>query len=332
MALKSPIFILGSHKSGSSLLRSLFDNHPELYVIPTEVHYFQCSGYWIDYRLRYSLPSPKNNRDLIEYFVQFVGKKNSHVDPYADSVVTNQFDLDKFRDFLEKSNLTTPSQAFEAYIQALYFSTEGQLLPSELRIVEKSVENAEFAIFLRQMMPDCKFVHIVRNPYATLVAIRKVKTKSNYPFLQDFIASLWNSYYYLLKNQAFLDNYLVVRYEELLSNPQEKMKEISEFIEIQYSDTLLKPTLMGKAWGGNSSNSQQFSHISTAPLSKWKKEINDLEIHLVNSQLGTVIEELGYERLTPEKSKYWPIQGEDIKSYFKNRSIFWMTPHVCQSS
>lgn len=331
MTLKSPIFILGSHKSGSSLLRSLLDSHPDLYVVPTEVHYFQCAGYWIDYRLRYSLPKHHDNQALVESFVQFIEKKNSHIDPYADSIVTNRFDMDRFRDLLEKSNLTTPAQAFEAYIQALHFSAEGQLLPSELRIVEKSVENAEFAIFLRQMMPDCKFVHIVRNPYATLVAIRKAKTKSNYPFLQDFIASLWNSYYYLLKNQAFLDNYFVVRYEDLLSCPEEKMREISDFLEIQYKDTLLEPTLMGKPWGGNSSNSQSFSKISKAPLSKWRKEINDLEIHLVNSMIGPIVEQLGYEKQTPNRSKYWPVADENINDYIKNRSIFWMSPRISYS-
>ena len=40
---KNYVFILGQHKSGSSLLRSLLDGHPDLFVIPVETHYFSLS-------------------------------------------------------------------------------------------------------------------------------------------------------------------------------------------------------------------------------------------------------------------------------------------------
>ncbi len=35
-----PVFILGSPRSGPTLLRSLFDGHPDLNVIPFETEYF----------------------------------------------------------------------------------------------------------------------------------------------------------------------------------------------------------------------------------------------------------------------------------------------------
>ena len=36
----SPIFILGCTKSGTTLLRNLFDGHPDLFIIPFETHFF----------------------------------------------------------------------------------------------------------------------------------------------------------------------------------------------------------------------------------------------------------------------------------------------------
>jgi len=39
--LKAPIFLLGSHKSETSLLRALLDGHKDLFVFPTETHLFK---------------------------------------------------------------------------------------------------------------------------------------------------------------------------------------------------------------------------------------------------------------------------------------------------
>ena len=39
--IEKPIFISGFNKSGTTLLLSLLDYHPELVVIPEEFHYFQ---------------------------------------------------------------------------------------------------------------------------------------------------------------------------------------------------------------------------------------------------------------------------------------------------
>jgi hypothetical protein len=45
MLMNQSIFILGAHKSGSSLLRSLLDGHPQLFAIPLETHLFQTAGF-----------------------------------------------------------------------------------------------------------------------------------------------------------------------------------------------------------------------------------------------------------------------------------------------
>ena len=46
---QKPIFIFGPHKSGTSLLRSLLDGHPDLFSIPIESHVFSGMGMGIRY-------------------------------------------------------------------------------------------------------------------------------------------------------------------------------------------------------------------------------------------------------------------------------------------
>lgn len=51
-----PIFILGCTKSRTSMMRNLFDGHPDLFIVPAESHFFQNIGFWINYFFRRSAP------------------------------------------------------------------------------------------------------------------------------------------------------------------------------------------------------------------------------------------------------------------------------------
>lgn len=42
--MEKPVFVLGSRKSGTSLLRSLLDGAEGLFVVPCETHFFQRTG------------------------------------------------------------------------------------------------------------------------------------------------------------------------------------------------------------------------------------------------------------------------------------------------
>lgn len=330
--LNRPIFIVGCHKSGSSLLRSLLDGHPELFVIPTEIHFFQYTGYWVDYRLRYAWPRKMGRREVIDSLVNLIQEKNTHQDPYADSNISGKINVKIFQEYLESQDFSdSPVQLYSSYIEALYLALYGYEMPLQLRSLEKSVENAEFAFLLRNMFPDCLFIHIVRNPYASLVAIRKSKTRNDYPYLRDYILSIQNSFRYLFLNQSVLDGYLVVEYEKLLQDTCMVMNKIADFAKIPFTESLLSPTLMNQAWGGNSTTGKKFEKISTKPLTIWQSQINDFEIELVNSFLGPIVNQLGYQPMKAKGGKFFPMRNEKIRTYLKNRSLFWFKPIPSES-
>ncbi|PZD73806.1 hypothetical protein C1752_01743 [Acaryochloris thomasi RCC1774] len=319
--LKSPIFLLGSHKSGTSLLRSLLDSHSELFAAPMEMHFFKCMGYWVDYRLQRSWPHDLSIEEKYTALINSIESRNKNKNPYSDSVLPDACDLDLFRSCLESSNPKTNTELFIAYVNSLYYSLTGKTLDCNIRLVEKSVENAEYAPLLSHMFSDSKFIHIIRNPYSTIVALRKSKTKSCYPYLGGMAQSLHNSYYNLHKNQLFIKNYLVIRYEDLLTSTQEVMQQIADFLNIKFSESLIQPTLLGKPWGGNSSSNQAFQKISLSPLHTWKENITDLEIQLVNKMLLPAVQEFGYPTLSASRSLLMPAPQEPWFNYAKNRSF-----------
>lgn len=324
--ISEPIFLLGCHKSGTSLLRALLDGSPELFVIPIEAHFFQYGGYWVDYALRSSLPATLTFRDLVRSFTKLIETSNQKTSPTSPVDLVGKWNVDRFSHYLRTFGAPRYEEHgfrgfLDTYVEAIHVSLYGDS-PSISRFVEKSVENAEFASILKRIYPGAKFVHILRNPYATLVSIRRHKTRKNYPFIAGIIDAMINSYYYLYKNRSLMSDYMVIRYEDLVTKPQEVMREVTRFIEIEFVEALFEPTVMGKFWKGNSSRGRQFEGISTQPLVSWRQEIRPLEVSFVNLLFGHILQDYGYQLQEAQGSPYQPCPRERLKTYFANRWLW----------
>ena len=318
--MKKPIFLLGAHKSGTSLLRSLLDCHPQLFVIPFEAHFFQISNYWVDYRFRKTRPPYKSipeAKHVMKSHVKFVNESREKM---TDSLLYGKLDIDAFEEKL-RVNVDTFSELIDLYVRSIHFSLFHSELPDDTMIVEKSVENAEFAQDIIQMYPDAKFVHIVRNPYANLVSIRRYISKRGYPFIGNALLSLNNSFYYLYRNQRLIENYMIIKYEDLVTQPDKTIKRVADYLGIDFTETLLLPTSLGESWGGNSSRGIQFEGISPDNLNIWHSEINHLEKYYINRLFKFLLDDYDYKVLPTHRSPFWPVRGERPKAYILNRSI-----------
>lgn len=319
--LVRPLFILGCHKSGTSLLRSLLDAHHDLAVIPMELHFFECSSYWVDYPLRRTLPHGQCSREeFIHAAVAQMKRQNTNEDRYADADMNGKIDIAVFRAYLSGATMHGPGEAYTAYVKAVWRAVTGTSLPPDSRVVEKTVENAEYAPILRMMFPDSHFVHILRNPYATLVAIRRARSNHRkYPVIWRFVKSIESSFYNLYRNEQFLDKYHVLLYEDLIRDPHKSMRELANRVGLSWDDSLLWPTSRGVPWKGNSTSNRCFEGIDASPLDAWKDEITPLEVHWINRMLGHVLARFGYARIRPERGLRHRIRGEGLRTYITNR-------------
>jgi len=323
--LRDPIFLLGSHKSGTSLLRSLLDGCPDCFAVPVETHFFQFMGYWVDYPFRRALPAALTVDQMIDNLMAHVRLSNQRASKTSDSSLKGAWDETRFEQTLRSRGSAAYDREgikglMTAYIQAIYQSLYGSPMP-DCRVVEKSVEHAEYAVVLKKLWPKARFVHIVRNPYAALAAIRRYTAGSGYPFLGRHLAVLKNTCYYLYKNPLCIDNYKVIRYEDLVSSPEDTMAGVADFLDLPFTDTLLTPSVMAAPWEGNSTVDKGFTGISTRPLTAWKTDITPLEIHLVNRLFAHVLSDFGYAPMPVTGSVYRPCAGESMKIYAANRML-----------
>ena len=263
---------------------------------------------------------PIDDPSFAEGLLEILAQYARSTDRNADVVLGDKLDMEAVRAFVgEMDDADDPIQALSMLKALLPQVIDGMESAEGKRAVEKSVEHLEMALELAQAFPKAQFIHIVRNPYANIVALRKFKAKDQgYPLINKVFKSLESGYYWLRTNATLIPHYKVIRYEDLAQQPEVEMKKIAEFLQITYDPQMLHPTMMGDAWGGNSAYGR-FKAISAEHLDRWKEEITPLEANLVTKYFPHVLREMDYEILPIQRRTWKPAKGESLKRYVYNR-------------
>ncbi|MCF8241923.1 MAG: sulfotransferase [Melioribacteraceae bacterium] len=321
-----PIFILGCHKSGTTLLRNLLDDHKELFVVPTETHFFANIGFGVKYTYRKTNNIQLTIEEKKKRLINWIDYRNRKEDLIADGFTKNKWNLEKLTELMMKTEVNNLKELSDLFHTSLYFSLFGESPPQNKRFVEKSVENSEFVSNWLSIYPDAKFVHILRNPYSNIVSLRKYSSKKkknlHFPHLLNPINSMYDSYNDLYKNLKTYSNYLVVKYEDLLTNTKTSMIRIADFLEIKYDEQLLNPTILGEDWKGNSIRGKKFNGVSSQNIDVWKNEISDFEIIIINKFFDFILNDYDYDILTPNNTSIFKrAPKESFKNYILNRIL-----------
>lgn len=302
-------------------MRSLFDGHPAVFCVPIESHFFQIMKYWVDYNYRKESPDTISFNEIKSRFIHFIKHMNASEDLLSDGYSKGILNDEVFVSKIDTWDINwSDKEFFEYYMEALYESVVSRKPGNDIRIVEKSVEHAEFASELYKWFPKASFIHIVRNPYANIVSLRKYKSVDHgFPLINRIYHSLRNSYYFLYKNAKLIDNYIIVKYEDLVSEPEKTMRMIAEKINLSWDQSLLIPTQQGESWKGNSTSGKQFSGVSDNNLFVWKKDIYPLEALIINKCFSFVLDRFMYENYEIKGSIWKRANGENLKRYLYNR-------------
>jgi hypothetical protein len=279
------------------MLRNLLSGHPDLFVIPFESHFFEHIDRTVEYEYRKQRSKGLALNQTRKNFVDWIRTENEAVDPMGDTFVTGRLNVKSFEHSFEINENDTSRSVFEKYVLSIHESLGLGKLSNDRRVVEKSVENAEFAQELAEMYPEARFIHIVRNPYANFVSLRKYKSIGvGYPLLHRMVRTFRNSYHYLFENQKRIKHYKVVRYEDILTDTEKVMRDLADFLQLAFVESMLVPSHLGETWSGNSTTGKSFKGLSGVDLNVWQQEIYPDEVRCVNKVADRVISLFDYEK------------------------------------
>ena len=281
---ESPIFIAGYPRSGTTLLPSLLDSHPDLLVYPRETQFF-----------RLVLPLFRRDSQLALDFLIWDTSQSSW---YAAHSYEGGRGIGQFHDQL-RHHFQQGGGSPKALLQAIMLAHAQVTGQARKRFwVEKTPHNERHARMIFRWFPAAKMIYIVRDPRATLASVRgfqKImgqKEMSALQFCIEWRASLQASRQYAARYPI-----LMIRYEDLVLAPRPTLLTICDFLGISFQDSLLQPTFDGADFTGFSSYSSfatQFKTIDQSSLEKWKKALPRRDVQTIDYLLAHDMAELGY--------------------------------------
>ncbi len=171
----------------------------------------------------------------------------------------------------------------------------------------KEVWGDEFIPAMARAFPEMKFVILVRDPRA--VAASKNITQEKYPWL--FLALQWRKLaalaWYYTRHESLTEKVLVIKFEDLISSPEEIAKKICTHIGVSFNPEMLNPERyvdgFGKPWRQNTSYGNGLKGFDQKAISRWQKVLSNNEKLLIELVCGPemflhgYLESFSYEAL-----------------------------------
>jgi len=215
-------FITGRGRSGTWLLQSILDTHPEICVAPEAlfiIHLYQkyChTTTWTAERKASFIDDLFSEKKLIDWW---------QLSPESVGELLEQY---------------TPETHFSDLCKAVYHDYARRNDKADARLLGD--KNPEYSIYihrLAQLYPNAKFIHLVRDPRANILSYQNVD------FDVNDVAAL--SYRWKKYNESVLDiqqilpdRILVIHYENLLTDTQATLEEMCAFLDVEFLPELLE--------------------------------------------------------------------------------------------
>ena len=125
------------------------------------------------------------------------------------------------------------------------------------RWVEKTPTNERFLSDIWRDYPEAKVVHVVRDPLAVMASRKVMEERATGQFsaFRTALGELAESYRIADVERARYDRerYLLIRFEELLEEPQRTIDRLATFLAVENLPILHRPTSGGMSTASNSS-------------------------------------------------------------------------------
>lgn len=180
----------------------------------------------------------------------------------------------------------------------------------KLRGGDKTPQNLKFMSQIQNFLPEAHFIHIIRDGRAVAASLKDLWFGPGKDMSEQ--ATTWEQMIRDGREQSTtVNNYLEIRYEQLLSHPEETLKLICDFLELSYSEKMLSydtQSLERLKEIGNWDTPEGLvtgdairsihSRVSQAPdlsrIDAWKSILNADEINKFQQQSKSLLLELGY--------------------------------------
>ncbi len=305
------LFVVGLPRSGTSLTWALLNQHPQIWLT-IETNFFE-----MNYPLRdqFNPNDPKDRKQFLDRLFDQIRTSQNHL---GKNFVLEKDDLLRFFQNNPPDDLV---DLFRAVIrqngQKHEATIYGEKTHRHLFHVEK----------MRDCFPNSKFIMLIRDGRDFLASMKNYsspdigeKEQKRWRSLYHPINSsvMWNIYGKKMLQLKEEDDCKLIRYEKLVKSPGDTVKELCNFLEVEYQDSMLDLKF------ANSSHYEGNRSINASSVGKWQSELSSGEVQIFEFFNTSLMKKIRYE---PSETKGflsaltwlpgWPYQT--LKAFYLNR-------------
>ncbi len=302
-------FIIGRPRSGTTLIRTLLDAHPnvivppEYPVIPDLIHRFGLHPRW----------TPELKKEFLQAFKQPQTFEFWNYD-YL------QIDEQALLKDLDELPIDTP---MTSAIKLFYLHSKSVFPKQEIQWIGD--KNPVYALYTRLLMkwfPEAKFLFIIRDPRDNFVSMKKFDWEAPNPVIQAWRWKYITKMMFQL-HQKYPERTFLFRYEDLASKPRNLFKKICNFLDIDDDENVFEfYRISGQENLGFIERETFLKYhesltkpINTDTIGKWEYELQPNDIEILELVAGKWLERAGYQRRYTKKSIILPIKTSPFVIY-----------------
>jgi protein-tyrosine sulfotransferase len=273
-----PFFIIGSGRSGNTLLRAILSQREEV-AIPPE-------SYVLGEIIRkFNIINSLEWKDICKFVISTFQSNHEYY----------TWELDYTPLYQKVFNLPEKDRTLSTLIDEIYVFYASDKKPEFKLWGDKTPRNTFSLYWINRVFPKSKFIHIIRdgrdvvNSYIKSGLYHDVAGAS-----ERWLSSIQEVE--VFKQKVEPERYLEVRYEELVSHPSKVTKEICNFVGIKYDDYMLDFSNSVKELGDTKHEHHKNLNnpINTGSIGKWKKGLTKDQINEIEGVCKEKLRELSY--------------------------------------
>jgi LPS sulfotransferase NodH len=281
-ARAQPIFVVGSPRSGTTLLRAILNRHSEIGLCD-ETFFF----YYVARRRRAfgDLASARNRRRLVDAYLSTRRMREMGLD------------LGALAERLMREGTTYP----DFFASILRFHAEAH---GKSRWGEKTPLHADELPALGAWYPDGRVVHIVRDPRDVVSSLQRMPWGAR-SVLRN--ARVWKRLTAPAGAARAGIARMVVRYEDLVADPPATMRSVCAFLGVAYEEQMLVPSAGPPARRPWLQRAQEA--ITTVTVGAWRSALSNEQVRLIEWVCAPEMAHHGYEMSQPPATNGLKLRG-----------------------
>jgi len=288
----SIIFVAGSSRSGTTMFNRILGNHPSILAL-NELHYIGKS--WDINSEKNEWSREKSESEAAKLLA--VARRS-----IWNAKLTN--DEIKESKSLFHENSYKPLDIFEKVLSYLCKKKNKQLA------TDQTPGNILYVNQILNSIPNAKVIHLVRDPRAVLYSQKnRWKQRSlgakGIPMWNAFrvfvnyhvytIAKLWKAAYMSGKKVVEHQNYMRLKFEDLVDNPRVSLDKVCQFLDLDFMPEMLDVPRVGSS---NLKHREDVKGISSDVIDAWKGKLSKSEIWICERINKAAMRDMRYETLS----------------------------------